>query len=207
MQSNTSAFDGRSSMGSAMRVKRVISPVSNSASCSSPVTNRTENYDDPPEFHSPSLKSIKRRRSNLGGASRVNIRTPSKIETIGEIENDENAVQSSNILKPITPVAKGLPRALSFRQRLSNESTSSTDSNSSKESRSWQVEDFLLGKPLGRGKFGNVYFAKQRSTACPVALKVLFKAQMQAAKCVNMLRREVEIQSRIQHNNCVHLAG
>ena len=69
------------------------------------------------------------------------------------------------------------------------------------------IEDFCLGKPLGRGKFGNVYMAKQKRTHAPVALKVLFKAPMQAANCVKLLRREVEIQCRLKHPNIVRLYG
>jgi hypothetical protein len=73
--------------------------------------------------------------------------------------------------------------------------------------RPWNIEDFSLGKPLGRGKFGNVYLAKQKVTSVTCAFKVLFKAQMQAANCVNMLRREVEIQSRMKHDSIVPLFG
>jgi len=68
-------------------------------------------------------------------------------------------------------------------------------------------DDFVLGKPLGKGKFGNVYLAKQKVTGVQCALKVLFKAQMQAADIVNMLRREVEIHCRLKHKNIVRLYG
>lgn len=40
-----------------------------------------------------------------------------------------------------------------------------------------------------------------------MALKVLFKAPMIAANCVNLLKREVEIQCRLNHPNIVHLFG
>jgi len=69
------------------------------------------------------------------------------------------------------------------------------------------VEDFILGKPLGKGKFGNVYLGKQKLSNALVALKVLFKAPMLASKCVNNLRREVEIQYRLKHKNIVQLFG
>jgi aurora kinase len=96
------------------------------------------------------------------------------------------------------------------------------------ESRPWLLDDFSLGKPLGKGKFGNVYLAKQKKTNAPCALKVLFKGQMQASNTVSMLRRyipthsllthyslthlllvlrEVEIQSRLKHENIVQLYG
>lgn len=73
--------------------------------------------------------------------------------------------------------------------------------------RFWQVDDFTLGKPLGKGKFGNVYSAKQTATRFPVALKVLFKAPMVQQNCVHNLKREVEIQCRLKHSNILQLFG
>ena len=49
--------------------------------------------------------------------------------------------------------------------------------------------------------------AKQKKTNFQLAFKVLFKAPMQAAQCVNALRREVEIQSRLRHPNIVTMFG
>ena len=83
----------------------------------------------------------------------------------------------------------------------------------STKKKSWHIQDFVLGKPLGRGKFGNVYLGRLkgsmnfRSEKSQVALKVLFKTPMIAASCVNNLRREVEIQSRLKHPNIVQLLG
>ena len=37
--------------------------------------------------------------------------------------------------------------------------------------RRWQLTDFDIGKPLGRGKFGNVYLARERQTKFIIALK------------------------------------
>ncbi len=73
--------------------------------------------------------------------------------------------------------------------------------------RDWVVDDFLLGKPIGKGKFGNVYSAKQKLTKHPVALKVLFKAPLVSSNSLNMLKREVEIQCRLKHPNIVRLFG
>ena len=46
----------------------------------------------------------------------------------------------------------------------------------------WTLDDFEIGKPLGRGKFGRVYLARERRTKFIVALKVLSKQQIQRAK-------------------------
>lgn len=38
--------------------------------------------------------------------------------------------------------------------------------------RRWMLSDFDIGKPLGRGKFGNVYLAREKKSKYIVALKV-----------------------------------
>jgi hypothetical protein len=76
-----------------------------------------------------------------------------------------------------------------------------------KKNRPWTVDDFTLGKPLGKGKFGNVYLAKQKYTQAQIALKALFKAPMVQAGCLNVLKREIEIQCRLSHPNIARLFG
>ena len=39
----------------------------------------------------------------------------------------------------------------------------------------WTIEDFEIGRPLGRGKFGHVYLAREKKSKFIVALKVLYK--------------------------------
>jgi serine/threonine protein kinase len=48
--------------------------------------------------------------------------------------------------------------------------------------RRWQLTDFDIGKPLGRGKFGSVYLAREKHSKYIVALKVLFKNQLQTSQ-------------------------
>ena len=36
----------------------------------------------------------------------------------------------------------------------------------------WTLRDFEIGKPLGRGKFGDVYLARERKSKFIVAIKV-----------------------------------
>ena len=75
------------------------------------------------------------------------------------------------------------------------------------EKRQWNISDFVLGKPLGKGKFGNVYLAHEKSSKRAIALKVLFKAPLVSSNFVHSLRREVEIQCRMKHRNIVQLFG
>eukprot|EP00053_Salpingoeca_punica_P008238 m.74470 g.74470 ORF g.74470 m.74470 type:complete len:342 (+) comp14506_c0_seq1:40-1065(+) len=73
--------------------------------------------------------------------------------------------------------------------------------------RRWELADFDIGRPLGRGKFGNVYLAREKKTKFIVALKVLFKSQLQKANVEHQLRREIEIQSHLRHPNILRLYG
>ncbi|XP_044855910.1 aurora kinase C-like [Mauremys mutica] len=67
--------------------------------------------------------------------------------------------------------------------------------------RVFTINDFEIGRPLGKGKFGNVYLARERASRFIVALKVLFKSQMEKEGVEHQLRREIEIQSHLQHPN------
>ncbi|KAI9859426.1 MAG: spindle assembly checkpoint kinase [Vezdaea acicularis] len=66
---------------------------------------------------------------------------------------------------------------------------------------------FEIGRPLGKGKFGRVYLAKERSTGFVCALKVLHKNELQQGKVEKQLRREIEIQSNLRHPNILRLYG
>lgn len=87
----------------------------------------------------------------------------------------------------------------------SAESTPATAALSPK--RLWSIEDFDIGKPLGRGKFGQVYLAREKKSQYIVALKVLYKSQLVRANVEHQLRREVEIQSHLRHPNILRLFG
>ena len=76
-----------------------------------------------------------------------------------------------------------------------------------KDRRVWNVKDFKLGSALGKGKFGNVYVAKTTSNAT-VALKVMFKSCLASdAKRTLLLRREIEIHSRLVHKHILRCYG
>ncbi|XP_029780568.1 aurora kinase C [Suricata suricatta] len=71
--------------------------------------------------------------------------------------------------------------------------------------RRFTVEDFEIGRPLGKGKFGNVYLARLKEGHFLVALKVLFKSQIEKEGLEHQLRREIEIQAHLQHPNILRL--
>ncbi|KAJ5888806.1 Serine/threonine-protein kinase ark1 [Penicillium taxi] len=66
---------------------------------------------------------------------------------------------------------------------------------------------FEIGKPLGKGKFGRVYLAKERSSGFVCALKVLHKSELQQGGVQKQVRREIEIQSNLRHPNVLRLFG
>ncbi|XP_016818938.1 aurora kinase C isoform X1 [Cricetulus griseus] len=75
----------------------------------------------------------------------------------------------------------------------------------SMSTRRFTIKDFDIGRPLGKGKFGNVYLARLKENHFIVALKVLFKSQIEKEGLEHQLRREVEIQSHLQHPNILRL--
>ncbi|XP_038709523.1 serine/threonine-protein kinase Aurora-3 isoform X2 [Tripterygium wilfordii] len=73
--------------------------------------------------------------------------------------------------------------------------------------REWSLQDFEIGKPLGKGKFGRVYLAREVKSKYIVALKVIFKEQMEKYRIHHQLRREMEIQTSLRHPNILRLYG
>ena len=115
------------------------------------------------------------------------------------------------------PQATSPPRTL----RVMNPSTSSRPSDESVESqrvsdlnhlapntaKKWHLGMFEIGKPLGKGKFGRVYLAKEKKTGFVCALKVLHKSELAQGKVEKQTRREIEIQSNLAHPNILKLYG
>jgi aurora kinase, other len=76
-----------------------------------------------------------------------------------------------------------------------------------REGKQWKLNDFEIGKPLGRGKFGSVYLAREKKSKYIVAIKVLRKEQLLRAGVEHQLRREIEIQSHLRHRNILRMYG
>ena len=78
--------------------------------------------------------------------------------------NKENGVSTENVA---TNFVNGTQTAA--------KTTGETSSSGQAKSR-WTLRDFDIGKPLGRGKFGNVYLAREKKSKYICALKVLQKS-------------------------------
>ncbi|KAL9002813.1 MAG: hypothetical protein Q9188_004275 [Gyalolechia gomerana] len=94
------------------------------------------------------------------------------------------------------------PSEGSIAQRLSNPPTQEQS-----QPRKFHLGMFEIGKPLGKGKFGRVYLAKERSTGFVCALKVLHKSELQQGKVEKQVRREIEIHSNLRHPNILRFYG
>jgi aurora kinase len=66
---------------------------------------------------------------------------------------------------------------------------------------------FEIGRPLGKGKFGRVYLARERGSGFVCALKVMHKNEVQQGRVEMQVRREIEIQSHLRHPNILQLYG
>lgn len=96
----------------------------------------------------------------------------------------------------------------SFFDKHSTQATGESSSDKkARQGQRWCLDDFEIGKPLGRGKFGSVYLARERKTKYIVAIKVLRKSQLLKAGVEHQLRREIEIQSHLRHRNILRMYG
>lgn len=69
----------------------------------------------------------------------------------------------------------------------------------------WSLNDFEIGSPLGRGRFGRVYLARDKYAHSYVALKAIFKSEILKSGMEHQIIREIEIQSRLKHPNIINL--
>lgn len=69
----------------------------------------------------------------------------------------------------------------------------------------WSLNDFYIGTPMGRGKFGRVYLAKERNTGYIVAIKLLIKSELLKHNMQHQVLREIEIQTHLSHPHILPL--
>lgn len=155
-----------------------------------------------------SNRSVDKRKSRSVSKKKARASDASATTPLRTLHSDESLQESS----------KDIGNSASSSSKSGDRNDSNVTMALEESARPWSLEDFGVGKSIGRGKFGNVYSARQKmpkdkagkrmaGSGPHVALKVLFKAPMVAAKCVHNLRREVEIQSRLKHPNIVQLYG
>jgi len=71
----------------------------------------------------------------------------------------------------------------------------------------WELTDFDIGQSLGRGKFGNVVLAREKHNKFICALKILYRDQLKKANIEHQVKREIQIQYHLRHENILKLFG
>lgn len=105
------------------------------------------------------------------------------------------------------PCAVGTKAAPNTPGNANRPLTAPTTAPTKAPGKNWQLDNFEIGKALGRGKFGCVYVAREKESRFVVALKVMFKKEIHTNGIEHQVKREIEIQSHLRHNNILRLYG
>ncbi|KAK6219000.1 hypothetical protein LQW54_002500 [Pestalotiopsis sp. IQ-011] len=110
--------------------------------------------------------------------------------------------------QPASPQRKALPSSSSSSARTSAAEAASVPVLIEQPTiKLMHLGMFEIGRPLGKGKFGRVYLARERTNGYICALKVLHKNELQQGRVEKQVRREIEIQSNLRHPNILQLYG
>ena len=101
--------------------------------------------------------------------------------------------------------ASSLSRASFVTNPCEEGRSNSTGISDFQPNRCWSLSDFEIGRRLGRGKFGKVYLAREKQSKYVVAIKVLWKHQLQRHRIEHQLRREIEVMAHLRHKHVVRL--
>ncbi|OTA66417.1 serine/threonine protein kinase, AGC family [Hypoxylon sp. EC38] len=114
--------------------------------------------------------------------------------------------------QPTSPARKPLPTASAASRSSSDELAQDERKSVALVEQPYPPKQFHLGmfeigRPLGKGKFGRVYLARERTSGFICGLKVLHKSELQQGRVEKQVRREIEIQSNLRHPNILQLFG
>lgn len=87
-------------------------------------------------------------------------------------------------------------------QGVSQNSQTSTFSNIE-----WNLSRFEVGRPLGKGRFGRVYLVREKSSHFICVLKTISHNCIKSSTQIQLIAREVEINSHLNHENCLKMYG
>ncbi|KAJ1824029.1 spindle assembly checkpoint kinase [Coemansia sp. RSA 2675] len=157
-----------------------------SSACSSRSTSSTQRHND-------------RSSGDNGCSESDSIRNPSALS--GTRANEE--------------AASGDSQAVVSRQQQQNSRVAPSNwdppngraLNAGSGNRKWNIQDFDVGRVLGKGKFGRAYLAREKNSNFICALKIMYKHELEESKIEKQLRREVEIQTHLRHPHILRLFG
>ncbi|XP_016843918.1 aurora kinase C-like [Nasonia vitripennis] len=142
--------------------------------------------------------------------------TPIKKQYNSRPINKSNSARTSSELMPppkvsavpksrnATPVKKPAGTSQEKKEIVKPQETKSADK---KKKKRWVISDFNIGRPLGKGNYGNVYLVREKRSKFIVAMKVMYKDQIVKANIAHQVRREVEIQTHLRHPNILRMYG
>lgn len=139
------------------------------------------------------------------GAAQLNNPNRAHLLKLALQNTNDNKVNSMNV--PASPVRSSQGARVSRNTDENGEQRTSTSLSEPSVPKELHLGMFEIGKPLGKGKFGRVYLAKERSSGFVCALKVLHKSELQQGGVQKQVRREIEIQSNLRHPNVLRLYG
>ncbi|KAI8129063.1 hypothetical protein FF38_01206 [Lucilia cuprina] len=159
-------------------------------------------------------KSSASQRSMPLSSTRIGDSVAAKKDTVPT--HTVNSIKTQNketsakppIKEPPVNVEKKLEKESASASTAGNNNNNENKTEPNKEAKKvWSLNNFDIGRPLGRGKFGNVYLAREKESKFVVALKVLFKQQIHESNVEHQVRREIEIQSHLRHPHILRLYG
>lgn len=153
------------------------------------------------------------RRPKPASSSQTTISTK---QALISSKTNQNSIKNPNLMN-IKPVSKPTSaqsmnkenpvEKVSVKMNQFNLGSTADDKNNKPVKKVWSLVNFEIGRPLGRGKFGNVYLAREKETKFVLALKVLSKKQVGDQGIEHQVRREIEIQSHLRHPNILRMYG
>ncbi|KAI1052654.1 hypothetical protein LB507_009790, partial [Fusarium sp. FIESC RH6] len=141
-----------------------------------------------------------------------------------KLKNGQNSSRPKSVLRPAQPKTllpvkgagvseteappkgpDGDPPSPSSVQKPGSQTPSASTTKGATLYKHLHLGMFEIGRPMGKGKFGRVYLARERSSGFICALKVLYKAELRQCRMESQVRREIEIQTNLRHPNIVQL--
>ncbi|KAL6403784.1 AUR protein kinase [Ilyonectria robusta] len=176
------------------------------------VNDENDTLGDGSKVYSKSKAAIASGSSQLPhGASRPNLfKVALQSQTSNTVVTLPSQAAQRKVASPTSPPRKALPssssRASGETSEEQAEAKALTIPKQPSMPKQFHLGMFEIGRPLGKGKFGRVYLAKERTTGFICALKVLHKCELNKS-IKTQVQREIEIQSNLRHPNVLKLFG
>ncbi|CAM9245255.1 unnamed protein product, partial [Pylaiella littoralis] len=84
-------------------------------------------------------------------------------------------------------------RPAAVEKKRFNATLSKPSGGSSLTGKRWNLSCFTIGKPIGKGRFGNVYLAREKASMKVLALKIMLKKDLEAAGVYHQVKSEIDI--------------